>query len=163
MVSFTQLVLVFFLLLLPGFRGGETEFRVISFGEFEQMVGEESEKLRIYNFWATWCAPCVREMPFFEEAAKANPHLELVFISMDDGRDPGRVTDFIQKRNISSPVFLLNDVDFNKWIDRVDPSWSGAIPATLFVRPDGKQHFHEGELNDEELQTLIQTLNQNKP
>lgn len=134
------------------------EFKIISFEELEAMTARESDKLRIYNFWATWCAPCIREMPYFEQVQQDDPSLELYFISLDDGRKPERVTQFIEKRNIQSPVYLLNDVDFNKWINKVDSTWSGAIPATLFIQPEGERYFHEGELDDAELQSLIKQL-----
>ncbi len=136
------------------------DFKIISFEEFKRMMEADSEKLRIYNFWATWCAPCIREMPYFEQAQQSEPELELFFISLDDGRKPERVTQFIEKRNIQAPVYLLDDVDFNKWINQVDSTWSGAIPATLFIQPNGERHFHEGELEKTELQSLINQLKQ---
>ncbi len=134
-------------------------FKIINFEEFEVVLNKDSEKLRIYNFWATWCAPCVKEMPYFEKASQEDDAIELVFISMDDGRNPERVTNFMAKGNIKSPIFLLVDVDYNKWIDKVNPEWSGAIPATMFIKPNGERHFHEGELEEPELKKLIEQLN----
>ncbi len=130
-------------------------FKIITFEEFEVMLNEDSEKLRIFNFWATWCAPCVKEMPYFENVVSQDEELELFFISMDDGRKPERVTNFMEKRNIKSSVYLLNDVDYNKWIDKISEDWSGAIPATLFINKNGSRHFHEGEVTEEELKALL--------
>ncbi|GAB3662162.1 hypothetical protein GCM10028791_37040 [Echinicola sediminis] len=122
------------------------------------MTAKESDKLRMYNFWATWCAPCVKEMPYFEQAGLSDPNLELYFISLDDGRSPERVSRFLERKAIKSPVYLLDDMDYNKWIDKVNPDWSGAIPATLFILPNGNRHFHEGQLEPEELNSLIKKL-----
>jgi thiol-disulfide isomerase/thioredoxin len=130
-------------------------FEIITFEEFEQMMNQKSDKLRVFNFWATWCAPCVKEMPYFEKVAADDAEIELIFISMDDGRKPERVTNFIEKRNVKAPVYLLNDVDYNKWIDKISEDWSGAIPATLFIKSDGSIVFHEGEVNESELKALI--------
>lgn len=157
----SRLLFVLFLIVLPGFSDknlSKTEFKIISFEEFESLAAEESDKLRIFNFWATWCAPCIREMPYFEEANNDNADVELYFISMDDARRPERVTSFIEKRKIQSPVYLLDDVDFNSWIDKVNPDWTGAIPATLFVQADGTRHFHEGAMEEPELLALINQL-----
>ena len=160
-------VLVFSLLLVlanfqPNQRssliGSGSNFEIISFQEFEKMVNSPSEKLRVYNFWATWCGPCVKEMPYFENIQAEDNSIELVFISMDDGRKPERVTSFLEKRRIKAPVYLLDDVDYNKWIDKVDQSWSGAIPATLFIKADGTKSFHEGELTEIELKSIINQL-----
>lgn len=133
-------------------------FKIISFDEFEEMTKVPSEKIRIYNFWATWCAPCVREMPDFEKVNAEDASVELIFISMDDGRKSERVTNFIEKRGVKSPVFLLDDVDFNNWIDKVSKNWSGAIPATLFVKPNGDRAFHEGDMDEESLRHFISQL-----
>ncbi|MGY6520762.1 MAG: redoxin domain-containing protein [Mongoliitalea sp.] len=135
-----------------------TVFEIISFEDFEKMMGESSSKIKVFNFWATWCAPCVKEMPYFEKVQADDPEIELIFISMDDGRKPERVTNFIERRGVKAPVYLLNDVDYNKWIDKVDPSWSGAIPATLFIKTDGSKYFHEGEVDEIELKSIIQKL-----
>lgn len=140
--------------------GSTTEkiFEIITFDDFEKMMGESNSKIKVYNFWATWCAPCVKEMPYFEKVQNDDPEIELIFISMDDGRKPERVTNFIERRSVKAPVYLLNDVDYNKWIDKVDPSWSGAIPATLFIKPDGGRYFHEGEVDENQLKSIIQNL-----
>lgn len=131
---------------------------IISFETFEQMIQKPSKKIRIYNFWATWCAPCVKEMPAFEKVNVEDSGVELLFISLDDGRRPERVKAFIERRAVKAPVFLLNDVDFNSWINKVSEKWSGAIPATLFVKPNGERVFHEGELDENELKQLISQL-----
>ena len=138
----------------------KTEFAIIDFQEFEKMTMASSEKLRVYNFWATWCAPCVKEMPYFQQIQEEDQDIALIFISMDDGRKPERVTTFMERRKITSPVYLLNDVDYNKWIDKVSTDWSGAIPATLFIKADGSRFFHEGEVSYEELKAMIQKLKQ---
>lgn len=135
-----------------------SDFEIITFEEFEGLMNQSSNKIRVYNFWATWCAPCVKEMPYFEKTASEDDELELYFISMDDGRKPERVTSFMEKRKITYPVYLLNDVDYNKWIDKVSPEWSGAIPATLFIKPNGEKYFHEGEVTEEELKELVSNL-----
>lgn len=134
------------------------EATIISYSEFEKMVNEPSDKLRIYNFWATWCAPCIKEMPHFEKVSLSDPELSLYFISLDDGRKPERVNNFITKRQIQAPVLLLDDIDYNKWISKVHQDWSGAIPATLFIDAGGKKHFYEGEMSEEELKSIIDKL-----
>ncbi|MFC4873888.1 TlpA family protein disulfide reductase [Negadavirga shengliensis] len=157
---FINFLLIFFMLFsdnqshTPVMR----ELQVISFEEFEGITKQPSDKLRIFNFWATWCAPCVKEMPAFEKINASDPEVEVIFISMDDGRKPERVTAFIEKKSIQAPVYLLDEVDFNSWIDKVNETWSGAIPATLFLKPDGSRFFHEGELDKDELEELIDQL-----
>jgi len=134
------------------------ELKIISYPEFEQMISSPSNQIRVYNFWATWCAPCIKEMPHFDKVNNEDKEVALYFISLDDGRKTERVTNFIDKRNIQAPVYLLDDIDYNKWISKVHSDWSGAIPATLFVDAKGNKHFHEGEMSEEELKTIINSL-----
>ncbi|MEX2566283.1 MAG: TlpA disulfide reductase family protein [Cyclobacteriaceae bacterium] len=150
--------IILFTFLFWGPQISNENFRIISFNEFEEIIDKPSEKLRIYNFWATWCAPCIKEMPDFEKINKELTDVDLVFISMDDGRRPERVTSFIEKKGIASPVLLLDDIDFNRWINKVNENWSGAIPATLFINSEGDRHFHEGQLSEQELRELINQL-----
>jgi len=137
---------------------GSSNLKIISYPEFEEMVSAPSNQIRIYNFWATWCAPCIKEMPHFEKVDASDNSTSLFFISLDDGRKTDRVNNFIEKRKIKSPVYLLDDVDYNKWIDKVHPDWSGAIPATLFIDAQGTKHFHEGEMSEDELRDYINKL-----
>ena len=157
-MNFKLLAIFALLTILLGSTSLKNEMKIISYPEFEQMLSEPSEQIRIFNFWATWCAPCIKEMPHFEKVSQSDPGLKLSFISLDDGRKPERVSNFIEKRKISSPVYLLDDIDYNKWISKVHEDWSGAIPATLVIDAKGKKHFYEGEMSEEELLTIINKL-----
>jgi thiol-disulfide isomerase/thioredoxin len=109
---------------------------VIEFDSLEQKFNRPSDTLHIYNFWATWCKPCVEELPYLSALKRKlnGVHIELILVSLDfKSHYQSRVIPFVHKHNITERVLLLDAGDPNKWIDRVDPSWSGAIPATLFT------------------------------
>lgn len=146
------------LIIFMSLVGKDNDLKIISYPQFEEMVASPSEQIRVYNFWATWCAPCIKEMPHFEKVNREDKDIDLYFISLDDGRKTERVTNFIEKRNIQAPVYLLDDIDYNKWISKVHNDWSGAIPATLFIDANGNKHFHEGEMSEEELKSIINNL-----
>ena len=107
----------------------------------------------VVNFWATWCSPCVKEIGYFEELYRQmhSTRVKVVLVSLDfPNQLDQRVIPFLKEKNISAPVYLMTDLDYNSWIDRVDPSWSGAIPATLIYNRD-KRVFLEQELTRDEL------------
>jgi hypothetical protein len=55
---------------------------------------------------------------------------------------------------------LLDEPDYDLWINQIDPSWTGAIPATLLINTrTGKRHFHEGELTCDELERMVENIN----
>ncbi len=120
-------------------------------------IHTENDTLYIVNFWATWCGPCVAELPYFELAAKehTNQKIKILLISLDFVSEKAKVEAFIKKKNLQNQVYLLNAGDPNKWIDQIDTSWDGAIPATVFYKSGKKVFFHEGDLTQAELSEKI--------
>jgi thiol-disulfide isomerase/thioredoxin len=152
-------VILFLLVCAASFSYGQTA-EVIKFDQLEKLIHQKNDKVTVINFWATWCGPCVKEMPYFEALGeKYKGQLEVSFISVDFMSKEAVVNKFITKKGLKSDVYLLNETDANSWIDRVDPSWSGAIPATLIINSSSKKRkFIEGELTFDELETHLKTF-----
>jgi thiol-disulfide isomerase/thioredoxin len=137
----------------------EHQPRVLSFDDFEPHLHFSNDTTYLVNFWASWCTPCVEELPAFERIGReyGDEELKVLLVSLDFPKQiESRLMPFIEKNNIRSEVLVLNDPDANKWIDRVDPGWSGSIPATLIYNRD-KRIFHEGAYTYKELKTIIET------
>jgi thiol-disulfide isomerase/thioredoxin len=154
----SALIFVIVLSLSLGVKAQTVE--VIKVPKLESLISESTGKVQIFNFWATWCGPCVKELPYFEATAQLmSTEINVNLISIDFVEELNKVEKFIERKGIESSVYLLDDVDYNSWIDKVDPSWSGAIPATLIVNPvTGKRKFIEHELQEGELEKLINEL-----
>jgi thiol-disulfide isomerase/thioredoxin len=133
------------------------EARIVKFNEIQKILDSHSDKIQVINFWATWCAPCVKELPLLEKlVGQQNLNIKITLISLDYADKVNKVNEFITRKNIRSEVLLLDEIDYNSWIDKVDKSWSGAIPATLIFNPiNGKRQFIEKELKEGELEHLI--------
>ena len=152
---------VFFVVLFAFSVARAQEVEVIKYPQLEKLIKQKDNKVKVINFWATWCAPCIKELPHFEALQKAHStdELEVFLISFDDVEKlESRVKPFVKKRKLKSTVKLLDETDYNAFIDKVDPRWSGAIPATLVIAANGKRRFVEGELTKEELDKLIQEI-----
>lgn len=150
---------VLLLFCLLSFSTQAQEAEVIKFGRLEELMSKKGDKITVINFWATWCGPCVKELPYFETLAAENDNVEVFLISLDFAEKLDRVNTFIHKKNLKSPVLLLDEIDYNSWIDKVDESWGGAIPATLVINTaTGKRKFVESELKEGELEKLIQEI-----
>lgn len=118
-----------------------------------------NDTLYVVNFWATWCKPCVGEMPYFEGAnTKFGAHkTKVVFVSLNSPKEEATVEKFVTTKNIKSDVLLLNAGNPNVWIDKIEPEWSGSIPATIMYKGGKKVFFYEGELKQAELDSIIKT------
>lgn len=128
-----------------------------SFDELASLFTQADDKTYVINFWATWCKPCVEEMPYFERlAAESGPDTEVVAVSLDFKKDIGtKLKRFVANNPDLPPVVALSDAKYDNWIDRVDPSWGGAIPVTVIYRND-ERRFHASRYDSyEELTQMV--------
>jgi len=138
-----------------------TNIPIYNFNQLEPLLYTTTEKTHIINFWAMWCAPCVKELPILQEYEKNNPDIEMILISLDFPKDiETKLKPFLKKKEITSKVVLLDDPDANSWINKIDPNWSGAIPFTIIFN-NKKRAFHEGAFESiKDLETVIKnTIN----
>ncbi|MBZ0326791.1 MAG: TlpA family protein disulfide reductase [Altibacter sp.] len=133
---------------------------VFNFDELQPLLSKDNDTTYIVNFWATWCKPCVKEMPYFEKinTQYAKDKVKVVFVSLDfPDKLETQVIPFLEKNNIKSQVVLLDDADANSWIPRVSKEWSGAIPATIIYN-SATRKFYERAFNYEELENELKII-----
>jgi thiol-disulfide isomerase/thioredoxin len=132
---------------------------VVKFPELQKRFSRPNDTTYVVNFWATWCAPCVKELPNFEKlgAAYARQKVKVLLVSMDYASQVDKkVRPFVAKQKLKSEVLLLNESDPNTWLEKVDQKWSGAIPFTLIVNNKTKQRAtFEQELTQTELTAAL--------
>ncbi len=135
--------------------------QVVKFDVLEHLMTRDSEKIEVINFWATWCKPCIKELPYFQNIhKKMTDEVSVTLISLDFADVlHEKVVPFVMKHGLTPEVLLLDEIDYNSWIDKVDPSWSGAIPATLIINHQtGQRKFIERELEVGEIESMIKEL-----
>ena len=119
----------------------------------------DTDTVYVLNFWATWCAPCVEEMPSFEKLNKtyADKKVKVVLISTDFKRNvESNVKPFVKKKKLESQVVFMDEPNPNNYINAVDSSWSGAIPATLiWSKQKNVSQFFEKKMTYEELEAAV--------
>ena len=134
---------------------------VVNFDELQKILSTKKDKLVVVNFWATWCPPCVAELPHFMEVNNEytdKDSYEMIIVSLDKASDlETSVRKMIDKLNITTDVYILDDNKrMNEWIPAIDAEWSGAIPATVFYKNNKKVLFVEGQMTKEELKKAIE-------
>jgi thiol-disulfide isomerase/thioredoxin len=133
---------------------------LLTLDQLYERVKRGSDTIFVVNFWATWCVPCVQELPNFEKLSieHVNEKLKVLLISVDfKSQLKSAVIPFVKKNGIRNEVFLLNEPDPQVYINRIDSSWSGAIPATAILK-DQKHVFFEKEFTYEELLTVYKKM-----
>ncbi len=128
--------------------------KVVKYHEVESLMNSRSDDLKVFNFWATWCGPCIKELPHFENA-NTQDNVQVYLVSLDFIQDKAKVDRFVAKKELKATVLLLDEKDYDSYMAKVSKSWSGAIPATLFVDNRGQRFFHEEEFTEAELQNKI--------
>lgn len=151
--------LIYIFILLSFISCDERPIAVVSAIDQEglkQIVEPIENKIKVINFWATWCAPCVEELPYFENiGSRYSDQVEVHLISLDDVKNiDSAVQPFLEENQIKSNVLLLDDPYAAEWIPIIDSHWDGAIPVTLIVSKDKKQ-FYNKALTQSELEDAI--------
>jgi thiol-disulfide isomerase/thioredoxin len=130
---------------------------VYDFNGFKKFLNKKDDKIHVINFWATWCAPCVKELPYFEQLNEkyGAKNVDVVLVSLDFPHlYDSKLKPFIVKNKLKSKVIALDDVDMNSWIPKIDKDWSGSIPATIIYK-NGISKFFEQSFTYESLEKEI--------
>jgi len=136
----------------------QTTAPIFDLTQYKNRVQQKNDTLYVVNFWATWCKPCVEELPYFQSVAAANKDkpIKIILVSQDAKTRAAQVMQFMQKNNYTSEAFILSAGNPNIWIDAIEPKWSGTIPATILYKNGLKQNFHEGDFpNQKALEDFI--------
>ena len=116
----------------------------------------------IVNFWATYCVPCIKEIPYFQEVVKQyeKKGVKLLLVSLDFRESfPDKISSFADKRKFTSPIVWLDETDADYFCPKVDSAWSGVMPATLFINnKKGHRSFFEEEMSKEKFETEIRKI-----
>lgn len=138
---------------------------LVSFEQLQQRYTLSKDTTYVVNFWATWCGPCVKELPHFDRLAQeyAKAPLKVLLVSLDfKSKLETVLIPFIKAKGIQSEVLVLTETDANTYINRVSPTWSGAIPATLIITNTTSTFFEQEFSCDELKNAYLHHLNTSK-
>ncbi len=137
------------------------EAKKVKITDLEKIIAESKTPL-IINFWATFCKPCMEEIPHFQKLGKKYEKMgvKILLVSLDMKEAyPIQVNAFVKKKKITTPVVWLNETNADYFCPRIDETWSGTIPATLFINNSIKyRKFTEEPLTEEQLEREIRKL-----
>jgi len=132
--------------------------QVLNYDQLRPLLHLDNDTTYVVNFWATWCSPCVQELPVFLrlDSLYRNEPFRLILVSLDFRKDYLRKLEpFVRERKLEQHVIVLEDNRANYWINDIDPFWSGAIPATLVYHGDRKAFFERTFDQANELSDIV--------
>jgi len=134
---------------------GQTSPAVIKMPELQRLMESNNDTTYVINFWATWCVPCVKEFPAFVALAAEhkNEKVRVVMVSLDFKKSMAQsIIPFLEKHPIDGTVVVLDEPDYNSWIDKVNKDWQGEIPVTVIVNNSKKiKEFFNHDFTKESL------------
>jgi thiol-disulfide isomerase/thioredoxin len=132
------------------------------FSELDSFLNNTNDTLYIINLWATWCKPCIEELPYFEQVNTtfANKNVRVILLSVDaESRWESNLEPFLKNKTLTCDVWSIYKDKPADWIDKIEPSWQGTIPGTLmFNNARQISYFHDREITYEELTLKINEL-----
>lgn len=142
------------------YSNGKTAIKAYEWEGLSYFLNQKNDTTYVVNFWATWCVPCVQELPHFEELNEKykDKKVKVILVSLDMPKmAESRLLPFIEKKKLKNKVILMRDPDQNTWLPKIDKDWSGAIPATVIYNKD-KRKFYERSFTLAELETELNTF-----
>ncbi len=137
---------------------------LVTMDELTDILNNTGDELIVCNFWATWCKPCIEEMPFFDKLQDEfkEDEVRVIFVSVDDIKNTDKVKTFVRQKQVRSQVMQMNEDNkaLKSWFSKIQGGWEGDIPATLFIRTDGDiKTFYTGRFDTyEELRAALHPL-----
>lgn len=163
-MKFVKVLLVCAFLIIAGSAVGQ-EIKKVKITEVEKIINESTGPL-VINMWATWCGPCVEELPYFLDEYKNHKEdgLQLILVSLDfEDAYPQKIEKFMSRRKVKAPVLWLDETNADYFCPKIDPRWGGAIPASVFINnTTGYRSFFEGQMSHKELKKEIMAILEKK-
>lgn len=160
-VDFMKWILLITCLVVTASRASSQQVKKAKIDDIEQII-QKSDHPVVISFWATWCQPCIHEIPYFQETIKKyeQEKVEFVLVSLDFKESyPAAIESFIRKRNFQANFYWLNETNADQFCPKIDPKWNGSIPATLFINnKTNYRKFYDRQLTPLQVEAEIKTL-----
>ena len=137
---------------------GPDQVKPFNAAELKTVLEQNKGQVVLFDFWATWCAPCRKEIPQLVDLHKrlAAKGFHLVTVSADEEADKAAALEFLQQTGVPSPAYIKSVDDDDAFIEALNPHWSGALPA-LFLY-DRKGQLAEMWVGETEISTIEKAL-----
>ncbi len=115
-----------------------------------ELAKNDSERLRLINVWATWCGPCIEELPELVTINRMyrKRRFETITISLDTADNRDQALRFLKEKHVAVKNYLFASDDRDKLAEALDPKWPGPLPYTVLIAPGGKVIYRKHDSFD---------------
>ena len=156
-----KIMLGFLLFFTLGTATGQ-DIQKLKITDIEKFIANGNGDILVINFWATFCKPCVAEIPFFISTVEKykSQRVKLMLVSLDmPSYYPARIASFAKKNKFKSNIVWLDESNADYFCPKIDSAWSGSIPATLIINTaTSSRKFAEEEMTRESLEMAIKEV-----
>lgn len=153
------LLTAFFLLLAS--ESHSQEIKKVRINDLMEYI-QKSDHPLVVSFWATWCVPCIEEIPWLQSAVENHKadSVELVLVSLDFASSyPKKLTEFVKQKQFTATCFWLNETNADEFCPKINERWQGGIPANLFINnKTGYRRFFDRQLTDRQAEPEVKKL-----
>lgn len=130
------------------------------YAEIAPLFAQENDTTYLINFWATWCKPCLEELPLLQRVQRDNREqpLRIVLVSLDTERGAiQRIPAYLEQRGIDLPTVVLTD-EGNDWKRALDEKWDGSLPTSLVYKGGLRYVYRRPFMSLPDLQSAVAPL-----
>lgn len=150
---------ILLLLSVSAFASKAQDVDIYDADKLMNRLANGKDTLYVVNFWATWCGPCIKEMPLFDTVANRyqGKPVKILLVSLDFKNDyPKKIQKFINKKELKHEVVWFSETKANEFIPKINNEWQGSIPATLlYYKKSNYERFFEGKIISRDITVLI--------
>jgi thiol-disulfide isomerase/thioredoxin len=136
------------------------EISRVTYADLAKWKKDKSDTVYVINFWATWCQPCLKEMPAFESLGErfAGQKVKIILVSVDEkSQVESKLKPYVRNHYMRNKVVHYYDPKVVKWQQKIDSSWTGTLPATLIHQ--GKSRYTKMFVGPLSYQQLYEKVN----
>lgn len=152
-------ILLYFFSILSLHKSYSQSAKLTEFSKIQNIYKSRNDTTYIVNFFTTWCTACKKQILLLDELSTKNLPIKVMFVSLDIPKDSFIVRSYVNNFKLQSKSYLMNDLNYDSWMPKIESKWSGSVPFTIMYRGiTSEKYWIEGKLNKDDLRKKLKEI-----